>query len=127
MSDMTTPWTVAQQAPLSMEFSKQVYWNGVPFLTPRDLPGPRTELEFLASPALAGRFFTTGATWEAPGPHYLFILYSSVYMSIPVSQFMLHTPFPSWCPYICSLQLRLYFCLANRFVHTISLDPTYMH
>ena len=35
-----TPWTVAHQAPLSMEFSRQDYWSGLPFPTPRDLPDP---------------------------------------------------------------------------------------
>ena len=35
-----TPWTVAQQAPLSMEFSRQEYWSGLPFTPPGDLPDP---------------------------------------------------------------------------------------
>ena len=35
-----TPWIVARQAPLSMEFSKQEYWSGLPCPTPRDLPDP---------------------------------------------------------------------------------------
>ena len=35
-----TPWTVASQAPLSMEFSKQEYWSGLPFHSPEDLPNP---------------------------------------------------------------------------------------
>ena len=35
-----TPWTVAYQAPLSMEFSKQEYWSRLPFPTPGDLPNP---------------------------------------------------------------------------------------
>ena len=35
-----TPWTVAHQAPLSMEFSRQEYWSGLPFPSPRDLPDP---------------------------------------------------------------------------------------
>ena len=35
-----TPWTVAHQAPLSMEFSRQEYWSGLPFPTPGDLPDP---------------------------------------------------------------------------------------
>ena len=50
------------QAPLSMEFSRQLYWSRVPFPTPGDLPNLRTEPESLASPALAGGFFTTTAT-----------------------------------------------------------------
>ena len=45
-----------RQAPLSMEFSRQEYWSGLPFSSPGDLPNPGIEPE---SPALAGRFFTT--------------------------------------------------------------------
>ena len=44
-----TPWTVAHQAPPSMEFSRQEYWNGLPFPSPGDLPDPRIEP---GSPAL---------------------------------------------------------------------------
>ena len=53
-----TPWT-----PLSMEFSMQEYWNGLPFSPLGDLPDPGIEPVSPASPALAGRFFTT----EPPG------------------------------------------------------------
>ena len=35
-----TPWTAAHQAPLFLEFSRQVYWSGLPFPSPRDLPDP---------------------------------------------------------------------------------------
>ena len=59
-----TPWTVAHQAPLSMGFSRQEYWSGVPFLTPGDLPDSGIEPASLVSPALAGGFFTMSATWE---------------------------------------------------------------
>ena len=38
-----TPWTIAHQAPLSMEFSRQEYWSGLPFPSPRDLPDPGIE------------------------------------------------------------------------------------
>ena len=38
-----TPWTVAHQAPLSMGFSRQEYWSGLPFPPPGDLPNPGTE------------------------------------------------------------------------------------
>ena len=51
-----TPWTIARQAPLSMGSSRQEYQRGLPFPTPGDLPDPGMEP---ASPALAGRFFTT--------------------------------------------------------------------
>ena len=49
MSDSATPWTVAHQAPLSMGFSRQEYWSGVPFPSPGDLPDPGFEPR---SPAL---------------------------------------------------------------------------
>ena len=49
----------AHQAPLSMEFSRQEYWSELPIPTQRYLPDSRIESESLASPALAGRFYTT--------------------------------------------------------------------
>ena len=52
------PWTVVRQAPLSMRFSRQEYLSGLPCSPPGDLPDPGIEPEFLASPALAGGFFT---------------------------------------------------------------------
>ena len=58
-----TSWTVDFQAPLSMEFSRQKYWSGLPLPPPGDLPNPGIEPRCLASPSLAGRFFTT----EPPG------------------------------------------------------------
>ena len=61
-----TLWTVAHQAPLSMGFSRQEYWSGLLCPPPGDLPDPGIEPTSLTSPALAGRFFTTSPTWEAP-------------------------------------------------------------
>ena len=55
-------WTVACQTPLSLAFSRQEW---VAMLSSRDLPDPGIEPASLMSPALAGRFFTTSATWEA--------------------------------------------------------------
>ena len=54
--DSATPWTVAHQAPLSMEFSRQEYWSGLPFPSPEVLPD-------LVS-CIVGSFFTTWATRE---------------------------------------------------------------
>ena len=54
-----TPWTVAIQAPLYMEFSKQEYWSALPFPPPGELPHPGIELMSPTSPILAGGFFTT--------------------------------------------------------------------
>ena len=61
-----TPWTVARQAPLYMEFSRLEYWSGLPFPTPGDHPDPGIEYLSLASPALAGGFFTIAP----PGKHH---------------------------------------------------------
>ena len=69
---LATPWTVAHQGPLSMGFSRQKYWSELPFLSPGYLPDPGIEPTSLAPPALAGRFFTTSTTWEAPLLHLLF-------------------------------------------------------
>ena len=54
-----TPLTVACQVLLFIEFSRQKYWSKMPFPTPGNLPDPGIEPVSLASPALAGRFFTT--------------------------------------------------------------------
>ena len=67
-SVMTNPWTMTCQAPLSMGFSKQGYWNRLPFPAPGDLSDPGIKP---ASPALAGRFVTTmppGKTCILPLP-----------------------------------------------------------
>ena len=67
VSDSATPWTVACQAPLSMGFSRQEHWSGLPCPSsgglPGDLPDPGIAPASLVSPTLAGRYFIT---WEAP-------------------------------------------------------------
>ena len=52
------PRAIPQQSPLSMEFPKQEYWGKLPFPAPGNLPDPEIEPTSLASPALAGGFFT---------------------------------------------------------------------
>ena len=63
-----TPWTVARQAPLSMGFSRQEYWSGLPCPPPGDLPDLGIEPTSSVSPALAGGVFTTSAILEV---HYM--------------------------------------------------------
>ena len=53
---VVAPWTSVCQAPLSMKFSRQEYWSGLPFPTPGNLPDPEIESD---STALVGGFFTT--------------------------------------------------------------------
>ena len=55
MSDSEIPWTVACQASLSVRFSRQEYWRGLPFPSPGNLPDPGIEP---VTPALAGRLLT---------------------------------------------------------------------
>ena len=62
---LVTLWIVALQAPLSIGFSRQEYWNGLSFPPPGDLTDPGIKPTSLMSPALAGGFFTTSTTWEA--------------------------------------------------------------
>ena len=59
------PWTIDHQTPLSMGFSRQEYWDGLPCPPPGDLPNPGTEPVSLMSPALADGFFTSSITWES--------------------------------------------------------------
>jgi len=56
-----TLWTIALQAPLTMGFSRQEDWSGLPWPPPGDLPDRGTEPASLTSLASAGRVFTTGA------------------------------------------------------------------
>ena len=63
--------------PLFMEFSRQEYWSGLLFPTPGDVPDPGIEPESRVYPALADRFFTTSATWEA---HSLIIQLQNIWL-----------------------------------------------
>ena len=69
-----TPWTLARQAPLSLGFSRQEYQSGMPCPPPGDLPNPEMERRSLASPPLAGRFFTAVPSGK---PQSLSILHKS--------------------------------------------------
>ena len=67
VADPLWPHGLVCQVPLSMKFSRQEYWSGLPFPSPRDLADPGIEPVSLASPLLAGRFFTMWGTREAQG------------------------------------------------------------
>ena len=58
------PWTVSLQAPLSIGFSKEEYWGGLPFPSPGELSNPGIEPGSLVSPALAAGCFTTALPWK---------------------------------------------------------------
>ena len=63
---LSTPWTVACQAPLPVGFSGQEYWSGVPCPPPGDLPDPGIEPVSLMTPTLAGGLFTISAPGKPP-------------------------------------------------------------
>ena len=65
-----TLWIIACKFPLSMGFSRQEYWRGLPCHPPGNLPNPAIKLAFLMSPSLIDKFFTTSTTMEkAMAPH----------------------------------------------------------
>ena len=106
-----TPWTVAHQAPLSMEFSKPEYWSELPLLSPRDLPDPEIELMSPVSPALQADSLPTEpqtphivypfqkANWHYSCPDFLFI-------NIPIL-FKCLTTWPKCWP-ICIISCRIF-------------------
>ena len=72
-NSLVTPWTVARQAPLSVGFPREEYWNGLPFPFPGDLLDPGIKTAF---PALAGIFFTT----EPPGKPVCMYMFVQIYI-----------------------------------------------
>ena len=78
------PWTLACQVPLSMKFSRQEDWSGLPCPPPGHLPDPGIEPTSITSPAVAGGFFTTRATWEAHTYTYIHSLLDSIPMEVTI-------------------------------------------
>ena len=81
-----TLWTVAHQPPVSMGFSRQEYWSGLPCPPPGDVPYPGVEPVSPTSPAVAGGFFTTEPSGILAGGknivHKLFVITFECYTSI---------------------------------------------
>ena len=65
LSDSLQPYEPYSKAPLSIGFSKQEYWSGLPCPPSGDLPNPGIGPMFLLSPSLADGFFITNTNWEA--------------------------------------------------------------
>ena len=76
------PWTAAHEAPLSMGFSRQEYWSGLPCPPLGGLPDPGVKSRYLVSLALAGGFFTPSTTWEASSVGSNLLLISAVFFFI---------------------------------------------
>ena len=92
-------WTVACQAPLSMGFSRQEYWSGLPCPPPGDLLDQGIKPASLTSLALTGRFFSTCTTWEA------FTICSQGLLSLDsqLCSFSSHGTFWCFCLLICEM------------------------
>ena len=93
-----TPWTGASLAASSMGFSRQEYCSGLPCPPPGNLSDPGMEPTSPSSPALAGRFFTTSATWGAqthciftPIPLRMFLLDKNILGEITDTIFLLRS------------------------------------
>ena len=72
-------------APLSMGFSRQEHWSGLPCPSSGDLPSPGMEAASLASPALAGRFFTTappGKPWSEGCPPHIHVHLEAIHVAL---------------------------------------------
>ena len=79
-----TPLTVARQAPLSVGFSRQEYWSGLPCPPPGDLLDSGAGPASLVSPALAGRFFIATPSGKSPGSRQLWLsLHPLMWSSLP--------------------------------------------
>ena len=72
-----TPWSAAHQAPLSMRFSRQGYWSGLPFPSPGDLPNPRIEPGSPVSPDLQADSLVAEPSGEAPGGDGVLLIHGS--------------------------------------------------
>ena len=126
-----TPWTVAHQAPLSMEFSRQKYWSGLSLPSPGDLTYPGFES---ASPHCR-QIFMIWTTREAlacgqnvPLLSVCKVPFHSGWPGSELSQFI-SLPAPSLSPWVstcCSPRFCLYFCIANEIICTVFIDSTYM-
>ena len=101
-----TPWTIACQVPLSMDSSRQEYWSGLTFSIPGDLPDLGIKPVSPASPALAGRFFTSALPGKPGTPltPSLFMLSSDCHRAKDSLLFSpsTHILLSLWC---CSLSL----------------------
>ena len=107
MSDSATPRTVTQEAPVSMEFSRQEYWCGLPFPSPGDLPNPGIKPQ---SPALQADSLPS----EPPGKPILELLAHYKYSSIVTDVSCYFSPI--W--FLCIWAWKQPQCMGSRITHT---------
>ena len=115
-----TLWTIALQASLSMGFSRQEYWSGLPCPPAGDLPDPGVKLTSLVSHLLASKFFTTSATWEALFMNIELVLKSRA-GSLLLSSFLHHNYAVYMKKILFSMQVFIVFLLLISSLHLNSL------
>ena len=116
---LTLCGTIARQASLSMGFSRQEYWSGLPCPLPGDLWKPETERASPMSPVLAGRFFTTSTIWE---PHILSGILNLA-VKVPVSVLLLIFIIQCW-GYLSIYMTQLILSLSLK---TLWSSPSWLH
>ena len=122
MSDSATPWTIAHQASLSMEFSRQEYWSGMPFPSPEELPNPVIEPWSLALQAGSLPFELQGSPNNDIIHHYntiqsitaLFLCSLVIYLSPPHNP-----PPPQSLIFSLSLQSFVFSRMSCTWNHTV--------
>ena len=112
-----TPWAIARQASLSLQFSMREYWSGLPRPSPEDLPDSGVKPTSLVSPAPAGGFFTTAPPGKS-SEYALFLLILFLGKGLTPGAmlscwrgrshcFWVPVIFPGFPKYICSVAGRL--------------------
>ena len=115
---LATLWTVAHQAPLSLGFSRQQYWSGLPFPSLGDLPDQGIEPASLASLTLAGRFFTIAPPGKPSPLLSCFKILSDFFIKLFTVFSCVHILFPSIICCLCIFLLLnavmlLFFCILS--------------
>ena len=126
---LAAPWTVAHQSPLSMGFSRQEYWSGLPFSSPGDHPDPGMEHPSLMSPALAGGFVIIVLPGK-PRKQWHHLKYQrSYYLSIKTNFLNHHHLFTSslYLSYLLTIYIIYLYCLIfNYFINFYTIILIYV-
>ena len=124
-NSFATPWTTACQAPLSMGFSRQDYWSGLPCPPPEDLPDPGIEP---TSPALAGGLFTTEPTGNPHVHICIYIIHLYTYINKDVYMYMWGYVC-IWCVYIyIYIHIHVDVCISiYLYIYFFKLFKSYLH
>ena len=119
--------TVAHQAPLSMGFSRQEYWSGLPCSPPGDLPNLGIEPSSLTSPTTAAEFFTTSATWEAHSQKYN--IQNKTLATLCYQLWLLVNTWLFTVTFLWSQKLYtdFWFCWVSAFLTPVFKDQVYMN